>query len=423
VCRVARSEADKRQDASAVAWLARLTYPPWSIGALDGAGFHTSEMLRQWTVGGLTHEYRRSTLVSVQQSGTGRSVQGGREGRGPKVGTMRDDRDQDDGAGWNNLAADDLAEAERAVDDLAANDRAEGDFERAQFPIRLNLPAADEVPLEEAQEAVRREYRDAVIWKRMRCRKVERLSESETGTVFVLEVGHAVEFDWTWEGATAFRPLLLNEFATEQASFEDDSNERSNVADSVLWSGEVLEVDEAAGRIYVCVADPELPPTTGTFFVRPFEFLACLQSLFNEPAFERLRELLPERLLAAEGRVHPAVERFSAVGLTQLREWWGKAWSVLWGPPGTGKTYTTGQQVAQVLSDPSERILVVSTTNRATDAVALAVGRAAKSNSERRTAEWFLAADRQRGLVAKVRGRRPGGDAARYGSGVSRPDR
>ncbi len=294
---------------------------------------------------------------------------------------MRDDRDQDDGAGWNNLAADDLAEAERAVDDLAANDRAEGDFERAQFPIRLNLPTADEVPLEEAREAVRREYRDAVIWKRMRCRKVERLSESETGTVFVLDVGHAVEFDWTWEGATAFRPLLLNEFVTEQASFEDDSNERSNVADSVLWSGEVLEVDEAAGRIYVCVADPELPPTTGTFFVRPFEFLACLQSLFNEPAFERLRELLPERLLAAEGWVHPAVDRFSAVGLTQLREWWGKAWSVLWGPPGTGKTHTTGQQVAQLLSDPSERILVVSTTNRATDAVALAVGRAAKSTA------------------------------------------
>ena len=51
------------------------------------------------------------------------------------------------------------------------------------------------------------------------------------------------------------------------------------------------------------------------------------------------------------------------------------------GPPGTGKTYTTGHQVAQILADPSERVLVVSTTNRATDAVAIAIGRAAKHSA------------------------------------------
>ena len=49
------------------------------------------------------------------------------------------------------------------------------------------------------------------------------------------------------------------------------------------------------------------------------------------------------------------------------------------GTTGYGKTYTTGQQVARVLNDPSERILVVSTTNRATDAVAVSIGRAARS--------------------------------------------
>lgn len=46
------------------------------------------------------------------------------------------------------------------------------------------------------------------------------------------------------------------------------------------------------------------------------------------------------------------------------------------GPPGTGKTYTIGHQVAACLQDLTERILVVLTTNKATDGVAIAIGRA-----------------------------------------------
>ncbi|XZE54094.1 AAA domain-containing protein [Planctomycetaceae bacterium SH139] len=53
------------------------------------------------------------------------------------------------------------------------------------------------------------------------------------------------------------------------------------------------------------------------------------------------------------------------------------------GPPGTGKTWTTGQQVAAILEDPHERILVVSTTNQATDAVAISIGSAALDRSTR----------------------------------------
>lgn len=251
-------------------------------------------------------------------------------------------------------------------------------FNRARFPIRLNLPDADGSLLEEAQEAVKREYRDSVKWKRMRCRNVTVVSSSDTGTIFALEVGHAVEFDWTWEGAVAFRPLVLNEFEEDETVFLDDNNDEIEICDSILWSGEVLEVDEAEGKIYIVVSDPTYPPTTGSFYVRPFEFLACLNAIYHEPAFDEIREVLPSRLLAAEGNVHPDVDHYQAVGLPHLHSWWNKAWSVLWGPPGTGKTYTTGHQVAGVLADPSERILVLSTTNKATDAVALSIGRAAK---------------------------------------------
>ena len=247
----------------------------------------------------------------------------------------------------------------------------EGNFEVARFPIRLPLPEADASLLDDAKEAVRREFRDSVQWKRLRCRGVTLLSDTAGGSVFVLEVGHAVEFDWTWEGAVAFRPLVLKEFAERPESAFGGGADAVEVEDSILWAGEVVEVDEASGRIFVSVPDPEHPPTTGSFYVRPFEFLASLNAVFNAPPFDEVRRLLPARLSAAEGGVHPYVDARRAVGLEHLHPWWAKGWSILWGPPGTGKTYTTGQQVARVLADPTERVLVVSTTNRATDAAAL----------------------------------------------------
>ena len=96
-------------------------------------------------------------------------------------------------------------------------------------------------------------------WKRLCCRKVTVLSETETGTIFVLDVGHAVEFDWTWEGAVAFRPLVLKEFAENpEALFVDDTDD-VDIKDPIVWSGEILEVDETNGRIDVCVSNPEYP--------------------------------------------------------------------------------------------------------------------------------------------------------------------
>jgi superfamily I DNA/RNA helicase len=263
------------------------------------------------------------------------------------------------------------------VEREAEEEDAEANFTQARFPTELNLPAGTDVNLDEARKAIRREYRDSSKWKRLRCRKVKEISESESGTIYELEIGHAVEFDWTWEGAVAFRPLLVKEFEEAQADLYQHGSLEPDVDDSIVWTGEVLEVDEATGRIFIVVSNPEYPPRCGSFYVRPFEFLAFLDAVFNEPSFDSVRQYLPARLSATTGGVHPDVVDPSDDGLEELRSWWGKSWSVLWGPPGTGKTYTTGQQVARILADPTERILVVSTTNRATDAVALSIGRAA----------------------------------------------
>ena len=262
------------------------------------------------------------------------------------------------------------------TDDLNNETVANNSVEPARFLIRLALPEPQKSSLSDASEAVRREYRDSVKWKRMRCRSVKFLSKAEAGFLYILEVGHSVEFDWSWEGAVAFRPLHLVEFADVPKALFDTGTDDIEIEDSILWTGEILEVDESTGRIFVCVSNADHPPTTGSFYVRPFEFLATLNAVYNEPAFDLIRTLLPARLFATEGNIHPDVEIYNPVGMEELKQWWGKCWSVLWGPPGTGKTYTTGQQVARVLADPSERILVVSTTNRATDASAIAIGKA-----------------------------------------------
>lgn len=263
--------------------------------------------------------------------------------------------------------------------DVAHDDEAMpvAEFQPARFRAELGLPVADDQLLKDAAVAVRQEYRDCSKWKRLRCRKVSIFAERDRGTVYVVHVGSSVEFDWTWEGAVAFRPKSLD----DNALFSDFSYENAAYEDEIVWLGEVLEVDERNGCLFISLDNPEAMPTTGSFFVRPFEFLSVLDAVFNESAFEAVRQDMPHRLAAAEGGIHPAVSKPSRVGLPHMQEWWQHSWNVLWGPPGTGKTWTTGQQIAAVLDDPTERILVVSTTNRATDAVALSIGNAARSRS------------------------------------------
>ena len=243
----------------------------------------------------------------------------------------------------------------------------------ASFPSELQLGNSS-VDLKDPAKAVRREYRDCSQWKRLQSRRVSVYAERDRGTVFVIHVGSSVDFDWTWEGAVAFRPKSIEDLGM----LSDFALENSVHNDEIVWSGEILEVDEQNGCLFVSVSDPESIPTTGSFFVRPFEFLAVLDAVYNDQSFENEQQLLPARLAAAQGAVHPKLSQPSCAGHSEGNEIWNHSWSVLWGPPGAGKTYNTGQQVASIIGDdPDERILVVSTTNKATDAVARSIGKAA----------------------------------------------
>ena len=247
----------------------------------------------------------------------------------------------------------------------------------AQFDSALGLPTADQQLLKDAAAAIRQEYRDGSQWKQLRCRKVSIYSETDRGTVCALHVGSSVKFDWTWEGARAFRPQSLD----NPALLSVHDRETDTLKDELVWQGEVLEVDERNGCLFISLDDPEAIPTTGSFYVRPFVFLSVLDAVFHGPAYELLRKDMANRLAAAAGGIHPPVAHPTRAGLPQMQDWWQHSWNVLWGPPGTGKTWTTGRQIAEVLADPKERILVVSTTNRATDAVALSTGDAVRDRA------------------------------------------
>lgn len=247
----------------------------------------------------------------------------------------------------------------------------------ARFRVEIDLPDAEPPACRDAAAAVHQEYRDSARWKRLTATKVTVLAERDRGVLFVVHLDKAVEFDWTWEGATAFCPRWLD----QDPRFQNHTYEEADYEDDDLWSGEIVEVDLQKGYLFIALDNPEAPPRTGPFFVRPFEFLSVLDDVYNAPAFHEARRWLAPRLTASAGGVHPRLRKPAGAGLMELNPWWQYAWSLLWGPPGTGKTWTTGQQIARILDDPRERVLVVSTTNRATDAVALALGEAAKQHA------------------------------------------
>lgn len=242
----------------------------------------------------------------------------------------------------------------------------------AAYPVTLALPTPPRAHLDDAASAIRQEYRASVRKKKLRCLEWEHVGGRDDGSVYALKVGRTVEFDWTWEGAIAYRPG-----ASVGESPDDGSGDELDEED-LYWCGEVVEVDQTSGRIFVSIPNPDQEPTTGTFYVRPFEFLGLLHEVYNAGRFAEVRSAILLRLGATEGGVYPRLSGPISRGLESLQPMWDHAWGILWGPPGTGKTYSIGRQVARCLEDPSERILVVSTTNKAVDGTALQIGKACR---------------------------------------------
>lgn len=133
-----------------------------------------------------------------------------------------------------------------------------------------------------------------------------------------------------------------------------------------VWTAELLDLQ---GTRAVLCAPPPVEPQPGRVDLRPFDFLrapwALVQAASLRPAFDRFVELLEATAGWRRGRP----------GVRGQIDPWGWSWAAVWGPPGTGKTYTLVKRVLELLQRPDERVLVLSTTNRATDEIALRLAR------------------------------------------------
>ena len=117
-------------------------------------------------------------------------------------------------------------------------------------------PHDPDIQLDDAATAIKQEYRISVRKKRLRCLEWEHVTEREDGSIYSLKVGRSVEFDWTWEGAIAYPAGCLGGRFVRSAfppRMLDD--------ESLYWCGEVVEVDETGGRIFVSISNPDQKPT------------------------------------------------------------------------------------------------------------------------------------------------------------------
>jgi hypothetical protein len=208
--------------------------------------------------------------------------------------------------------------------------------------------------LRDAADAVDQEYRSNSRTVRLQCLAVQPVAAPDDG-IFALDVPAFADMDWCWEGARAFR---------------GDGGETGR---DYEWSGDVVEVDPVAGRVFVRSRADGNRPTIGTFRVGPYDYLRALYELYAGSLAAEAAEGLRAGLAGACGSLRAHALDASA-SLPALRGIWSRSWSCLWGPPGTGKTFTAGRQIAAAIADSTERILVTSTTNRATDAIALSIG-------------------------------------------------
>ncbi len=157
-----------------------------------------------------------------------------------------------------------------------------------------------------------------------------------------------------WAGATIWRDLR---------------------ASGLPWDGEILDASRRERWLTVEVP-PESPPQVGTAFIRPFDFLQAPSKLTSHPRLDGARPDYGRLLGAMTGALTgPAGIR----GATGGAPWRGHpAWThgvtMVWGPPGTGKTHTLVETVKALLDRSDERVLIVSTTNKATDEVAIRLG-------------------------------------------------
>ena len=144
-------------------------------------------------------------------------------------------------------------------------------------------------------------------------------------------------------------------------------------------AADVLSVlpDRHQINLRYCTSDP---PEKGRIRIYPARYLEPLVDIWKDPSWtpkslvwiEKLnnKDIKKEEGLVLDTRHFPSLREAQKKAFALLQ------WEVsyLWGPPGTGKTYTLGAFLAQYLRQfEDKRVLLLSTTNNAVDHALIAV--------------------------------------------------
>lgn len=218
-------------------------------------------------------------------------------------------------------------------------------FAGGTAPVSSSLPA----DLVEALKAEKAQYRTVTI------RSVDQV-RLDDGLV-VLQPLPAADLDWV---GGAFLAFQREDFA---------------------WGGEIVHVDAVSGDTFVLpsggVPSEETLKAATRWFYKPFDFADAILSAANavpqgDPALTK----------ALRWVVDGAAEKARRVPATSIEEPWNAEWGLVWGPPGTGKTQSVAERVADfVIRHPEHRVVAIAPTNRAVDELTLRICRCLKDRN------------------------------------------
>lgn len=173
----------------------------------------------------------------------------------------------------------------------------------------------------------------------------------------------------------------------DQAGSKDGLKE--NLEESTaIWkqpkegSGQVLSVEPERGRLHLRNVIGQLPEADTTVFVHAPRYLEALKEAWEDNDWFQAvsawynRDLSKPEFVFGRGLpIAPSTElRERQQMVFQLPAW---STGFVHGPPGTGKTYTIGAMLAQMLlTRPDARVLLISTTNTAVDQALISVDKA-----------------------------------------------
>ena len=200
-------------------------------------------------------------------------------------------------------------------------------------------------------------------------------SESETRAAGVAATVVAVEGDESREGCFVLGLSFMGRF-------DEGLYENGRILVDGFSIGQIVEfADLESGMVVVKGRRENMPNVGSVVKMAPADYLEVLREfaahvaekpeLRNESRFLSLREDL---LAKAEEKL-PEALRVKELRFAQelaIRESVRRDFSLLWGPPGTGKSYTLGHMAAHYRA-LGLRVLVLSTTNSAVDVTAFAI--------------------------------------------------